>query len=100
MPRGRRSQASLSIVPPAIPGAGRPDPPAHLDGSEAQIWRAVVGALPDRWVDGRHGLPIASHAGPAMPQPKVAGFEGVLHLHGRLGDGWIEPALSETSLIL
>jgi hypothetical protein len=52
MPRGRRSQASLSIVPPAIPGAGRPDPPAHLDASEAQIWRAIVGALPDYWIDG------------------------------------------------
>src|SRR5262245_39651406 len=51
MPRGRKSQASLSVVPPAIPGAGRPDPPAHLDGSEAQIWRAVVGALPDHWID-------------------------------------------------
>src|SRR6516225_10824046 len=51
MPRGRKSQASLSVVPPAIPGAGRPDPPAHLDESEAQIWRAVVGALPDHWID-------------------------------------------------
>src|SRR5262245_65347692 len=51
MPRGRRSQASLSIVPPAIPGAGRPDPLAHLDETEAQIWRAVVGALPDHWID-------------------------------------------------
>src|SRR5262245_38549479 len=51
MPRGRKSQASLSVVPPAIPGAGRPDPPAHLDGSEAQIWRAIVNALPDYWID-------------------------------------------------
>src|SRR5262245_34656418 len=51
MPRGRKSQARLSVVPPAIPGAGRPDPPSHLDASEAQIWRAVVGALPDRWID-------------------------------------------------
>ena len=51
MPRGRKSQASLSVVPPAIPGAGRPDPPSHLDTNEAQIWRAVVGALPDYWID-------------------------------------------------
>ena len=51
MPRGRKSQASLSVVPPAIPGAGRPDPPSHLDANEAQIWRAVVGALPDYWID-------------------------------------------------
>ena len=51
MPRGRKSQASLSVVAPAIPGAGRPDPPSHLDANEAQIWRAVVGALPDHWID-------------------------------------------------
>jgi len=51
MPRGRKSQASLSVVAPAIPGAGRPDPPSHLDAKEAQIWRAVVGALPDYWID-------------------------------------------------
>src|SRR5262245_22500514 len=51
MPRGRKSQASLSVVLPAIPGAGRPDPPTHLDASEAQIWRAIVGALPDHWID-------------------------------------------------
>jgi hypothetical protein len=38
-------------VPPAIPGAGRPDPHAHLDANEAQIWRALVGALPDHWID-------------------------------------------------
>jgi hypothetical protein len=38
-------------VPPAIPGAGRPDPPSHLDANEAQIWRDLVGALPDHWID-------------------------------------------------
>jgi hypothetical protein len=38
-------------VPPAIPGAGRPDPPGYLDACEVQIWRAVVGALPDHWID-------------------------------------------------
>jgi hypothetical protein len=48
----------------------------------------------------QHGQPISSHAGPAMPQPKVAGFDGVLHLHGRLGDTGIAPALEETSLVL
>ena len=51
MPRGRKSLASLSVVAPAIPGGGRPDPPSHLDSKEAQIWRAVVGALPDHWID-------------------------------------------------
>ena len=51
MPKGRRSQASLSIVPPAIPGAGRPDPPSHLDAIESPTWSAIVGALPGHWID-------------------------------------------------
>lgn len=37
-----------------------------------------------------------SHAGPAMPQPKAAGCEGILHLHGRLAYG----DLPETDLVL
>jgi hypothetical protein len=51
MPRGRKSQASLSVVPPAIPGAGRPDPPSYLDAIESQTWCAIVRALPDHWID-------------------------------------------------
>jgi len=50
MARGRKSAASLSVVP-VIPGAGRSHPPNHLDATESQIWRAVVGALPDHWID-------------------------------------------------
>jgi hypothetical protein len=46
----------------------------------------------------RHDSRIASHAGPAMPQPKVSGFVGVLHLHGRLADA--DLGLEETSLVL
>ena len=46
----------------------------------------------------RHRTPIASHAGTAMPQPKVAGCTGVLHLHGRLADSQRE--LNETDLVL
>jgi NAD-dependent SIR2 family protein deacetylase len=34
----------------------------------------------------KHHVAIASHAGMAMPQPKVAACTGVLHLHGRLAD--------------
>ncbi len=43
---------------------------------------------------------IDTHAGPAMPQPKVAGFTGVLHLHGRLSDPRCELRASETDLVL
>jgi hypothetical protein len=50
MPRGRKSAASLSVVP-LIPGQGRPEPPASLDALEKQIWSDVVDALPDHWLD-------------------------------------------------
>jgi NAD-dependent SIR2 family protein deacetylase len=49
------------------------------------------------WHDGHHQR-IASHANAAMPQPKVSGFAGVLHLHGRLADDRVELALAETDL--
>jgi SIR2-like domain len=52
------------------------------------------------WWDG-HEERIASHAGPAMPQPKVDAFTGVLHLHGRLADERTQLGLAEeTALIL
>jgi hypothetical protein len=50
MPRGRKSAASLSVVP-VVPGQGRPEPPAELDSLEQRIWRDVVAALPAHWVD-------------------------------------------------
>jgi hypothetical protein len=48
----RKPAASLTVLPPSIPGQGRPEPPAALDGTEARIWRGVVAGLPDYWVDG------------------------------------------------
>jgi hypothetical protein len=50
MPRGRKSAASLSVVP-VLPGRGRPEPPADLDSIEQRIWREVVDALPGHWLD-------------------------------------------------
>lgn len=50
MPRGRKSAASLSVVP-VLPGRGRPEPPADLDELERRIWREVVDALPGHWLD-------------------------------------------------
>jgi hypothetical protein len=50
MSRGRKSAASLSVVP-VVPGQGRPEPPAGLDALEQQIWRDVIAALPAHWVD-------------------------------------------------
>jgi hypothetical protein len=48
----------------------------------------------------RNDTALASHAGPAMPPPNVAGFEGVLHLHGRMADEHPRLQLSETDLVL
>jgi hypothetical protein len=50
MARGRKSAASLAIVP-LVPGQGRPEPPADLDEIEQRIWREVVDALPAHWLD-------------------------------------------------
>jgi hypothetical protein len=50
MPRGRKSAASLSVVP-IVPGEGRPEPPDSLDALEQQIWRDVIDALPAHWLD-------------------------------------------------
>lgn len=50
MPRGRKSAASLSVVP-LVPWQGRPEPPAGLDSLEQRIWRDVVDALPAHWLD-------------------------------------------------
>jgi len=36
---------------PALPGRGRPEPPADLDVLEQRIWREVVDALPSHWLD-------------------------------------------------
>jgi SIR2-like domain len=50
----------------------------------------------------KHERPTAvalkSHAGPALPSPRAANFNGVLHLHGRVGDA--DLSLEETDLVL
>src|SRR5262245_5365453 len=50
MSRGRKSAASLVVVP-LVPGQGRPEPPADLDNLEQRVWREVVAALPAHWID-------------------------------------------------
>ena len=50
MARGRKSSASLSVVP-RVPGRGRPEPPPDLDVLEQRIWREVIDALPGHWLD-------------------------------------------------
>ncbi len=48
----------------------------------------------------KHQQIIASHAHAAMPSPRVSGFEGILHLHGRIEDNQYELGLFETDLVL
>jgi hypothetical protein len=50
MARGRKSEASLTVIP-VVPGQGRPEPPESLDTLERRIWRDVVAALPAHWLD-------------------------------------------------
>jgi hypothetical protein len=53
----RHSAAELAAPPaPQVPGQGRPEPPEHLDDLEQAIWREVVDALPQFWVDGAGAL--------------------------------------------
>jgi hypothetical protein len=59
--RGRKSRASLSVVP-VIPGA-RPPAPVELDEAESRIWDAVLRSM-------RQGLVLAGNRPPA---------EGLLH---------------------
>ena len=47
--RGRKSAASLTVVPLGL-GSRRPEPPAHLSTGQAATWRAIVGELPANWV--------------------------------------------------
>jgi len=44
------------------------------------------------------GISLPSHACQAMPQPRAAAFNGVLHLHGRLAD--MDLGIPETDLVL
>jgi hypothetical protein len=48
MRHGRKSKASLSVVP-KIPGQIRPNPPDDLSKPEQEVWKLVVGAMPPHW---------------------------------------------------
>jgi hypothetical protein len=45
--RGRKSAASLTVVPTATPS--RPRPPAELSPEAAEEWRAIVARMPADW---------------------------------------------------
>jgi hypothetical protein len=45
----RKPPDHLSVVP--LPGRGRPEPPRDLTAIEQRVWRNIVDASPDRWID-------------------------------------------------
>lgn len=58
MKRGRKSAASLAVVPVSLE-ARRPPPPEHLDPKAADVWRNTVSTMPGGWFD-RAQEPILS----------------------------------------
>ena len=48
--RGRKSAASLTVVP--VSPFRRPEPPAELTEAQAAVWRATVEGLPADWFGG------------------------------------------------
>ncbi len=98
----------LSSVAKVLTPMGDPELSTHLAilglsrGPEGSI-RVVTtnfDTLFERAWFAEHSQSLASHAGPAMPQPRAAGFEGALHLHGRIADCSIQPSLAQTALVL
>ena len=98
-----RSAVANALIPP-----NDPDLSNHLAilelsrGPEGSIRLVTTNfdTLFERACLAKHPQPLASHAGPAMPQPRAAGFEGVLHLHGRIADPSTRPQVSQTDLVL
>ena len=102
--RGRiRAAVRAKLAPPA--GAELANHLALLklsrdDEGRSRLLTTNFDTLFERAWWGEHHERIASHAGPAMPQPKVDRFSGVLHLHGRLADDHPELHWDDTPLIL
>jgi SIR2-like domain len=109
LPRARgmlgriRAAVSAKLAPPAAADLAN-----HLallklsrdDEGRSRLLTTNFDTLFERaWWDAHHER-IDSHAGPAMPQPKVERFSGVLHLHGRLADDHPELHWGDTPLIL
>ena len=94
--RGRKSSASLAVVP-VVPLApqGRPEPPEHLNEAEATEWRELVAAMRSDWF-GResHGLleryvrhvclaRLIANVIPAQIGDDIAAFDKLTAMHAR-----------------
>jgi hypothetical protein len=105
--RGMRDRIRAAVRAKLTPPSGA-DLANHLallklsrdDEGQSRLLTTNFDTLFERaWWDA-HRERIDSHAGPAMPQPKVDRFSGVLHLHGRLADDRPELNWDDTPLIL
>ena len=94
--RGRKSSASLAVVPvvPLAPQR-RPEPPEHLNEAEATEWRELVAAMRSDWF-GResHGLlesyvrhvclaRLIANVIPAQIGDDIAAFDKLTAMHAR-----------------
>jgi hypothetical protein len=90
--RGRKSSASLAVVPLTQPQ--RPEPPEYLSKAAAEVWREVVSAMRPDWF-GRETHPIleqycrhvvlARLIANAIPAEidDIAGFDRLTAMHCR-----------------
>lgn len=56
---GRKSAAELATLPPSAEKQARPDADYSLADEQAEVWRAVIEALPADWI-GAEALPVLS----------------------------------------
>src|SRR5215831_11320853 len=90
MPRGRKSAASLSVVP-VLPGRGRPEPPTDLDILEQRIWHEVVDALPGHWLDTAGQLILRRLAAQAHRSTTGRGLRIEVYEHAKLSFDFDRP---------
>jgi len=98
--RFRKAIRAALVVPE------QPDLSSHLDlielsrdeeGAKRLLTTNFDTLFERAWANART-TKLPSHAGVSMPQPRVAGFAGIMHLHGRLADEQL--GLIETDLVV
>lgn len=103
--RGMRERFKGAIRA-SLTADANPDLSAHLnlvelsrdeEGTKRLITTNFDTLFEQAWWQAK-GTRLTSHAGVAMPQPRVAGFSGVMHLHGRLADEALQ--LPETDFVV
>ena len=73
MKRGRKSSASLAIVPVSLE-ARRLAPPEHLAEKAAQVWRDTVSAMPGGWFDRAHEPMLSAYCRHVVTASRLTGL--------------------------